>query len=675
MRTRQWTTWAGILLAIALVGGGLYALLFFQGFSTAANLVSIAATLAAGGWTLRGLYVWRTVPWVRRVNSFVILGFAFGLGYLVLHAAGLKLLANATLYMLGTVAGFLLGVNLIRLLLSPGWPIFGIARAMVEEAIRSKIALVLVLILLLVLVALPLNISSDDRVTYIVQRFLTWSLMAVSFILSVTTIVLCAFSTSHDLTSKQVYMTLTKPLGRGQYLLGKWLGVVLLNAVLLGVSGVAIAGFSRALSQGQAMNAEDREQVQREILTARISNVPTPEGITTDQMMLNTLADKQGIDPEEYGEPGTPASALPERVRQAVYAEAISKWFTIPPNGSATYVFAGLDHARDNAQATAERAKERLIGHGLTETQAQQFIDWQNFKRTTRPDDVDLPALMTEDEYTDIIALINREKVQLVLSPDSSPEPDDGMVEFWVRVNGTVWPRADDGSPRPVKVAVDTPQELSLPAWLINAEGELVIIIDVPPGRFIAGELVPQNAIQFNRKDQVPEIFYRVGSFEGNLAKSLAVLWVRLAFLAMLGLALGALFTFPVACLVGLIVYTIAAFSGFLAEAVSSYASVGGADTTWGVVTASFSRFFAALGEGKLFDAFKLLIGLVAKTAMLAVPSFGEFNPGPNLSEGKAVPTGMVLGALLRIGLLWTGIVTLAGWGLFHRRELAKVTA
>jgi MFS family permease len=673
MLTRNWKTWLGVLLAVAFVGGGLYALLYFQGFATAANIVSILATVVGGAWTLRGLYVWREVPWVRRVNSFVILGLGFGLAYLVLRAVGASVLAGSTLYLFGTVAGFLLGVNLIRLLLAPGWPVFGVARAMVEEAIRSRIAIVLGLMLLLILVALPQNISSDDRLTYIVQRFLTWSLMAVSFLLSITTIVLCAYTTSYDLKSKQVYMTLTKPLGRGQYLLGKWLGVVLLNGVLLAVTGVAIAGFTRALSQGQAMNAEDREQVQREILTARISNIPSPVGVTTDEMMLNMLAEKQRIDPEEYGEPGSPASSLPEHVRQAVYTEALTQWFTVNPDESESFLFTGLGSARANAAETAERAVERLIGHGLTDTQARAFVEWQNF-RGPRPD-ADLPALMTEEEYTDIVALINREKVQLVISPYSRPEPDDGMVEFWVTVNGLGWPIGSDGRHRPTKVAVDTPQELSLPAWLINEAGELLVTIEVPPVRLVAGQPVPQQAIQFNRKDQVPEVFYRVGSFEGNLVKSMAVLWVRLAFLAMLGLALGSLFTFPVASLIGLMVYAVAAFSGYLSEAVTDYASVGGADTTWGVITAAFGRFFAALGEGQLFEAFKLLVRLVAQTALLIVPSFGEFNPGPNLSEGKAVPPGMLYGAVLRVGLLWTGVVGLIGLILFHRRELAKVTA
>ena len=156
MLTRKWTIWALLFLAIAAVGGGLCALLWFQGLTTAANAVSIITTLAAGAWTLRGLYVWRETPWVRRVNSFVIVVFAFGIVYLILNAAGASTLARTSLYLFGTVAGFMLGINLLRLILQPGWPLLGVARAMIEEAIRMRVALIFIFAVLVLLPALPL---------------------------------------------------------------------------------------------------------------------------------------------------------------------------------------------------------------------------------------------------------------------------------------------------------------------------------------------------------------------------------------------------------------------------------------------------------------------------------------------------------------------------------------
>jgi len=675
MLTRTWTRWALILLAVAAVGGGLFALLWFQDLTAAANAVSIITVLLAGVWTLRGLYVWRETPWVRRVNSFVITIFIFGTAYLILNAAGAATLARTTLYLFGTVAGYMLGINLLRLILQPGWPVLGVARAMIEEATRMKVVVVLVFSLLVLLPFLPLILSSDDRLTYIVQRFLTYSLIIVSFVLSTLTVALAAYTTSGDMKNKLVYMSLTKPLSRWQYLLGKWLGVVLLNAVLLAVSGIAIAGFTRAIADGEPMNDRDAEQVQREVLTSRVSQIPQPTDSSVDEMTQRTLEYKQPLDPERYGEPGTPASALPERIRQEVMTEALGDWFTVQPGESATYSFTGLDQARANADQAAQRAKKLLTGYGFSDEQAQDVVDWQNFRKP-RPD-LDFESRMTEEQFTEIVTLLSSEQVQFVFTPYTRPEPDDGMVELYMRVNNQPWPVGSYQGQLvhlPMKVAIDTPQEMSIPAWLVDEDGGLDVEVTVPVSRRMGDAMVEQTAVQLNRKDAVPEVFYRVGTFDGNIARAMVVLWVRLAFLAMFGLICGSLFSFPVAALLGMMVYIMAAFSSGLSEAVSSYAAVPQADTTWAVVTGSLGKFFVLIGEGAIVDALKLIIGFIAKMAMLLVPSYGEFNPGPKLAEGVVVPNSMIFGALIRVGLLWTGVVTALGLFLFYRRELAKVT-
>ena len=731
MLTRTWKNWLGVFAGLIALCGGLYALLWAQGFTTGANAVSIIATVAVGAWSLRGLYVWREVTWVRRVNSFVIAGFAFGLVYLILHAAGASVLARSVLYLFATVAGFMLGINIIRLITiyplllagfifisvtmfwilshiaiyetdySAAWieillhlltfvmfaatqlilhvsvraPVAGIANVMVEEAIRMKVALIFIIAILVLLPTLALALVSDDRLTYTVQRFLTYSLIFVSFLLSVMTVILASYTTSNDLKSKMVYMSLTKPLSRPQFLLGKWIGIVLLNAVLLTVSGVAIAGFTYALADGKAMNAQDKEELRKEVLTARISQVPVPIEGSVEEMVDRILAIRQDRDPERFGQVGAPASALPDRVYQEVFTEALSKWFTVGPRETTTYRFTGLEVARDNALRVAQQAQEQLVGYGLTPKQAEEFVQWRNHRRAQGPE-VDLTTLMTEDDFNEILALLDSEKVQFSFNPYTSPEPEDGMVVMTLVVNDLPWPIREVGSGYN-KVAVDAPQEIALPAWLIDDEGVLELTIGVPEKRRIGQTTreVEQTAIQFNRKDAVPEIFYRVGSFEGNIARSMMVLWVRLAFLTMFSLLVGSLFSFPVACLAGLMVYIIAAFSGFLSEAVSSFTAVPDADTTWGVVSGAVGGFFAALGDGAIVAALKLLVGLFAKLVMLLIPSFGEFNPGPALADGKIVPTSMLLSALLRIGLLWTGVITIIGFFFFHRRELARVTA
>ncbi|MFI4861045.1 MAG: ABC transporter permease [Phycisphaerales bacterium JB063] len=686
MLTRTWKIWLGVLLGIAAVTGGLYALLWSQGYTIGANIVSILAVLAIGGWALRGLYVWREVTWVRRVNSFVIAAFVFGLLYVSLRAVGAPSGAQRVLYTAGTVAGFMLGINLLRLALIPGGPILGVARAMIEEAIRLRIALIFITMLLVGLPALAAAAAGDDRLTYIVQRFLTYALILVSFLLSVMTVILASYTTSRDIKQKLVHMTLTKPLGRPQYLLGKWLGIMMLNAVLLAVSGVAIAGFTRVLADGQAMNPEDREQVQKEVLTARIAQVPVPIEGTVDEMVERTLRGKQTMEPERFGEPGSPASALPERVYQEVFSEALATWFTINPSEYRTYRFTGLEAAQENARKAGLEAEQMLMDLGMTAEQARGFVQTQNMVPGAVRPDVDIAQIMTAEQFDEIMATINSEKVQFSINPYTTPEPADAMVVMLLNVNGRNWPVRDRGRGGQIrqqgdvlpdgviKVAVDAPSEMALPAWLIDEEGVLEVTIAVPAQRPLGQAMIDQTPIQLNRKDAVPEIFYRVGSFEGNIARSMAVLWVRLGFLAMFGLLVGSLFSFPVACLAGMLVYVIAAFSGFLSEAVTSFSSVQNADTTWGVVSGAVGNFFGALSNGAIGAAFKLLIGLFAKIVMLLIPSFGEFNPGPELADGKIVPTSMLLSALLRIGLLWTGVVSVIGLFFFHKRELARVT-
>src|SRR5690606_23738088 len=76
------------------------------------------------------------------------------------------------------------------------------------------------------------------------------------------------------------------------------------------------------------------------------------------------------------------------------------------------------------------------------------------------------------------------------------------------------------------------------------------------------------------------QMLYRVGSFEANLARGMTMLWLRLGFLAMLGLAASTFLSFPVACLLCLLVYFTSAGSAYLAESLEVYAGSVSADSS-----------------------------------------------------------------------------------------------
>jgi len=677
MLTRNWKIWLGVWAVLQLVGTGLALLLLFQGYWVAMLVAVVVFTVLDNAWIGWGLWVWREVPWVRQVNAIVLTTLGFSLVVAGTFAVGWATGTRTLIYIYFAVMGFMLGMNLIRIALRPSWPVVGVARTMIEEAIRMKVALIFILMLLVLLPVLPLILGSEDRVTYMVQRFLTYSMMIVAALLSVMTVMLGARSVSHELASKQVYMTLTKPLSRWQYLLGKWVGIGLLNLVLVSVSGVMIYGFTMAIAESPAMNRSDRATLDREILTARKGVEPEPydtsnPDLSVARIVYNLLEQKRQADPDRYGETGTPTAALPMDVQQEVRGEALSQWLTIEPGRDKTFRFSGLAQAAAAARAAEDNVVTKLMDLGLTAAQAQEYLQIASGERaylTFQP-----PVQVPQDLIDELNSIREQHSITLVISPDTSPAPANDMVELGLRVNGVPWPAPASPTDPPSirRLAIETPQEINLPAALIGDNGQLLLTIFVPAQTIAGAEQTP---IQLNGKDATVEVFYRTGSFAGNLAKAMGVMWLRLCFLAALGLVAGALLSFPVATLLCLVVLIMSVFSGYISEAVNDYASLPTTGSTRDMVGAWLDRFWEKLSAGELWDALKLIIRLIASTILFLMPSISDFTTNPFLSEGRQIPRDLLVDAVWKMGLLWTGVVGLIGLFLFQRKELAKVVA
>jgi len=78
-------------------------------------------------------------------------------------------------------------------------------------------------------------------------------------------------SVSDELTNRQVFMVMTKPIPRWQYIAGKWLGIVVLNSVLLGGAGLTIYGMVYYIKGTHVpLNAEfEYGELNNEVLVAR----------------------------------------------------------------------------------------------------------------------------------------------------------------------------------------------------------------------------------------------------------------------------------------------------------------------------------------------------------------------------------------------------------------------
>ena len=608
-------TWWIVYAAVILATAGLWFVLNGQGAARLGAVVYGLGSLGALAWLLAGLVWWRHHPWVAKLSQLLILGWVSGLLIGLCLQLGFTSAAIMLTGAWGMATAFMLGLELLRVLLSPGWAILGVARTLLDEAIRMKMALIFVVMIVLVVPFLPFMLGGETRLQYKLESFLTYSLTLIATLLSVMTILLAVRTVTSELGEKQAFLTLTKPISRTGYLAGKWIGIMSLNALLLVVSGIGVYAFVKVLEQQRPMDSADAVAVYEQVLTARSSAEPRP----VDPNLLNIDYDQKlqemrdrGADPTLYGQRGDPDTFVNPAMKQAMQLDIMKQWLTIAPRNRQTYRFAGLAEAKEAG-----------------------------------------------------------ETIQLRIKPKASRAAGDNMVRLALRVNDRPYanPLPDPmlfGKPVPL-VRNNTFHIVTLLSDDIRDDGTLDLTI------INTGAEVDQTALTFKPGEGL-EVFYKVGSFRGNLAKGVLVMWVRLGFLAALGLAAATFLGFPVACLLCFLIFFAAVGSDYLSESLSSYASIPRDEVPWwDKIWLTFGKFTGHLQAGEIFDAFKLVIRVVGESFTFVVPPMARYSPTPLIAYGRAVEAPMIVGVFWRIGVVSTGVVALAAAFFFSRREVAQV--
>jgi len=141
-----------------------------------------------------------------------------------------------------------------------------------KAAFRFRLFLVVAVLLLGAVVGLPLLIKDDGTARGFTQILLTYTLGAITALLGLSTLWLSCGTLARDIEECQMQMVAVKPIARWQIWLGKWLGIMSLNAALLALSG----GSVYALLQWRADRLPPKEQaiLRSEVLVARASAKP-----------------------------------------------------------------------------------------------------------------------------------------------------------------------------------------------------------------------------------------------------------------------------------------------------------------------------------------------------------------------------------------------------------------
>ena len=149
--------------------------------------------------------------------------------------------------------------------------IWAVATNTIKQALRMKVALVSAILLIVILPLLGFSATGDETLKGRLQTFVSYSLSLMSFLLCMLTIIVSVYTVTSDIEQRQIYTVITKPIRRYQFLLGKLLGVVVLDAMLLGLFSAVI--YTITIYMPSFTNASELERIQadNEFFTARAS--------------------------------------------------------------------------------------------------------------------------------------------------------------------------------------------------------------------------------------------------------------------------------------------------------------------------------------------------------------------------------------------------------------------
>lgn len=150
--------------------------------------------------------------------------------------------------------------------------ILAIARLTWKSAFRYRLFWIMAGLLLVAVAALPLLLQADGTAQGLAQIVLTYTLSSITALLAFFTLWLACGTLAKDVEECQMQMVAVKPISRWQVWLGKWLGIVGLNALLLVISGAAVYGV--LMYRSGRLPAAQQAVLRREVLVARASIRP-----------------------------------------------------------------------------------------------------------------------------------------------------------------------------------------------------------------------------------------------------------------------------------------------------------------------------------------------------------------------------------------------------------------
>jgi hypothetical protein len=485
-----------------------------------------------------------------------------------------------------------------------------------------KIAAVFIVLLIVLLPVMGLSMTGDGTLKGRLQTFVSYSLSLTNLLLCLLTIIVTIYTLTNDIKQRQIYSVITKPIRRYQLLLGKLLGVILLNTALLALFSAIIyaitiytpvlerpvlvvllclaslvlflciiytivlhiptfwkvfrliclslvlillfAGLKYTFANKAEFSEDDLTQVENEFFTARAALVPPEVDVTKEVLETYEKLERDG---------------------------------QLPPNMTRSKIIDGLTKRKQFEKRAA------VVGKQLV---------WEfNNVKVLDPNE----------------PLFIRFKYDVSMNP-----PDEQIYSQWDVGDIRQFPEEVQYIPR--KDPIRTFRELEFKADLIADDGYLAI-------RFLN---VPLNDSTVMFPPDGLEILYKADTFTANFIRVVLLILFRLIFLASLSLLASTFLSFPVAILLSLCILVTAIFSAFCLESFDYL----GKDLSW-------------------------VYHYTVRPIILLLPQFDKFSPAKYLVPARLLSWPLlakVAGLMICIKSLLLLLLALL---IFSFREIAKI--
>src|SRR3954462_1691225 len=141
-----------------------------------------------------------------------------------------------------------------------------------KAAFTFRLFLVVAGLLLAAVVGLPMMIKDDGTARGFTQILLTYTLSAITGLLGLSSLWLACGTLARDIEDCQMQVVAVKPIARWRIWLGKWLGIMSLNAALLAISGASV--YFLLQWRSNKLPVEEQAVLRNEVLVARGSARP-----------------------------------------------------------------------------------------------------------------------------------------------------------------------------------------------------------------------------------------------------------------------------------------------------------------------------------------------------------------------------------------------------------------